>query len=127
MQISFVIMALEIITLKALCLRQPWANLIISGQKTIETRKWQTNYRGLILLTTSKKPEIEPYGAAVAIAELWKIERMIKEHEPAAMTKVYNKAYSWFLKDIIPIDPIPIKGQLSLFDVTLNWNELKFI
>lgn len=116
----------ETITLKALCLRQPWANLITTRQKTIETRKWTTNYRGLILLTTSKKPEIEPYGAAVAIAELWKIEKMIKEHERAAMTKVYDRAFSWFLRDIMPIEPISVKGQLRLFDVELKWDEIIF-
>jgi len=116
----------ETIKLKALCLRQPWANLIITGQKTIETRKWQTNYRGDILLCTSKRPEIEPYGKAVAIATLYRIEKMIIEHEPAAMTKVYKRAFSWFLKDIILIEPIPVKGQLSLFNVEINWGELKF-
>lgn len=116
----------DIITLKALCLRQPWANLITTGQKTIETRKWQTNYRGWLLLTTSKKPEIEPFGKAVAIANLWHIEKMIVEHEQAAMTKVYDRAFSWFLKDIMPIEPIQIKGQLSLFNVELKWDEIIF-
>jgi hypothetical protein len=51
---------------------------------------------------------------------------MIEEHEHAAMTKVYDRAFSWFLKDIILIEPIPIKGQLSLFDVKINWWELIF-
>jgi hypothetical protein len=120
-------MSEELITLKALCLRQPWANLITTGQKTIETRKWSTNYRGEILLCTSRKPEIEPYGKAVAIATLYHIEKMIKEHEQAAMTKVYDRACSWFLKDIIPIEPIPIKGQLSLFDVQLKWSDINFL
>ena len=119
-------MAEEIIKLKALCLRQPWANLITTGQKTIETRKWKTDYRGWILLTTSRRPEIGPFGCAVAIAYLWHIERMTKEHEGAAMTKVYNKAYSWFLRDVMPIRPIPVKSKLLLFDVELKWSELEF-
>jgi len=31
--------------MKTLTVRQPWANLIASGRKTIETRTWSTNYR----------------------------------------------------------------------------------
>lgn len=112
---------------KALCLKQPWANLIISGKKTIETRKWNTNYRGEIMLCTSKVPQIDPYGCAVAIAVLYDVRKMIAEHEALAMTKVYDRAHSWFLKDIIPIEPIPVIGQLSLFNIMINWNDIKFI
>ena len=32
--------------MKALTIRQPWAALIVQGIKTIETRGWNTNYRG---------------------------------------------------------------------------------
>jgi ASCH domain len=34
--------------MRALSIRQPWAELILSGRKTIETRTWRTSYRGLI-------------------------------------------------------------------------------
>jgi hypothetical protein len=34
----------------ALTVRQPWAELIISGRKSIEVRTWITNYRGLVWL-----------------------------------------------------------------------------
>lgn len=30
---------------KALSVKEPWASLIASGQKTIETRRWRTSYR----------------------------------------------------------------------------------
>lgn len=120
-------MATETIKLKALCLRQPWANLITTGRKTIETRKWSTTYRGDILICTSKTPAIEPHGKAVAIATLYHIEKMKVEHEKNAMTKIYDRAYSWFLKDIILIEPFPIKGQLSLFEVEIIWQDLIFI
>ena len=32
--------------MKALSLKQPWAELILSEKKTIELRKWNTNFRG---------------------------------------------------------------------------------
>lgn len=45
---------IELITdgqpLKALTLHQPWAQLIAAGHKRIETRSWQTEYRGLLAI-----------------------------------------------------------------------------
>jgi len=32
--------------LKCLSVSQPFANLIVQGKKTIELRKWNTNFRG---------------------------------------------------------------------------------
>ena len=34
--------------MKALSIRQPWAELILQGRKTIELRTWKTSYRGLL-------------------------------------------------------------------------------
>ena len=36
--------------MRALSIRQPWAELILSGRKTIETRTWRTSQRGLIAI-----------------------------------------------------------------------------
>ncbi len=43
--------------MKSLSLKQPWAEFIVSGRKTIEIRKWKTNFRGEILIHTSKSPD----------------------------------------------------------------------
>jgi|SRR5215470_19165807 len=45
----------------ALSIRQPWAELILSGKKTMELRTWATDYRGLLWLHTGLKsnPELE--------------------------------------------------------------------
>jgi hypothetical protein len=40
--------------LKALSLKQPYAELLVSGRKTIEIRKWNTKFRGLFLVHASK-------------------------------------------------------------------------
>lgn len=40
--------------MKAIGLHQPWAWLIRSGQKTIETRFWSTDYRGPVLICSTK-------------------------------------------------------------------------
>ncbi len=40
---------------KALSLWQPWASAIAEGAKRIETRSWQTHYRGPLLIHAGKK------------------------------------------------------------------------
>ena len=40
---------------ECLSLKQPFAELIISGKKSIELRKWNTKFRGEFLVHASKK------------------------------------------------------------------------
>ena len=40
--------------MKALSIRQPWATLILHGQKDIENRSWATRQRGQVLIHASK-------------------------------------------------------------------------
>lgn len=42
--------------MKAITVWQPWASLLATGKKHIETRAWRTNYRGEILIHAAKKP-----------------------------------------------------------------------
>ncbi len=106
---------------KALSLKQPFANLVASGQKTIETRKWKTDYRGDLVICSSKTMDIAPAGYALCIVELFHIEPMKKEHEIAACCEIYDGAYSWFLRNLRQLDPIfPVKGQLGIFDLDLK-------
>lgn len=41
--------------MKAISLWQPWASLMVSGLKKIETRSWATNYRGPLLIHAALK------------------------------------------------------------------------
>jgi hypothetical protein len=45
----------------ALSVQQPWAELLVSGRKSIEIRSWATDYRGRLWLHASSKssPELE--------------------------------------------------------------------
>jgi len=105
---------------KAISLKQPWANLIASGKKTIETRKWSTKYRGDLVICSSQNPKIEPNGCALCIVELYDVRPMTKAHEKEACIKVYPKAHAWFLRNLRPINPpIPVKGSLSIFNLEL--------
>jgi ASCH domain len=40
--------------MKCLSLKQPYAELLVSGKKTIELRKWNTAFRGKFLVHASK-------------------------------------------------------------------------
>src|SRR6185369_15077202 len=40
--------------MKALSLTEPWASLVVTGEKKIETRSWKTEYRGLIAIQAAK-------------------------------------------------------------------------
>lgn len=85
--------------MKALTLTQPWASLVATGAKRIETRSWTTSYRGVIAIHAAKgfpndcrelcasqpflreltraglsMPEL-PRGAIVALARLTSVER----------------------------------------------------
>lgn len=53
--------------MKALTLTQPFATLVAIGAKKIETRSWNTNYRGLLAIHAAKNIPTE-------FRQLWTIE-----------------------------------------------------
>jgi hypothetical protein len=113
--------------MKALSLKQPWANLIASGEKTIETRLWATRYRGKLLIVSSKLPNIAPAGYAVAVAQLVDCRPMERRDEYAARCEIYEGAFAWVLSDVKAIQPFPIKGSLGIYDVDVTDTDLKYV
>lgn len=125
---------------KALSLKQPWADLVASGLKTIETRRWKTNYRGPLLICASKSidhasfeglrkfgkvfPRVPklPRGVAVCLVDLKGCELMNRYHEHAACCEAYSGAWAWHIGNLRRlIAPLPeVKGQLRLFNVELE-------
>jgi hypothetical protein len=105
--------------MKALSVRQPWANMIAGGEKTIETRKWLTDYRGDLLIVSSRQPPIEPAGFAVALVKVIGCRLMTKADEAAARCAIYPGAYSWILTDVRRLKPFPVRGQLGIFEVRI--------
>lgn len=106
--------------MKALSLKQPYANLIAQGKKTIETRKWSTKYRGDIVICASKSGVGEPKGVALCIVEVYDVCDMQKCHEKEACIECYPKAKAWMIRNLrVFKEPFPVKGQLSLFDIDL--------
>jgi hypothetical protein len=105
----------------AISIRQPWASLIATGKKTIETRTWPTKHRGPLLICVSQSPKRHglPTGVALAIADVIDCRPMTKADEPAACCDIYPKAWSWVLANVRAIDHFKVKGQLGLFKVEL--------
>lgn len=105
--------------MKALSVKQPWANMIAAGEKTIETRTWATDYRGELLIVSTKAPKIEPAGCAVAIAELVGCRPMTEKDQLEACCSIYDGAFAWIITNVRAITPFPVRGQLGLYEVEL--------
>jgi len=107
--------------MKAISLWQPWASMIASGKKTIETRKWATSYRGDLLICSTRKPVVGnlPLGQALCIVEVCGCLPMISQNGKAACCDYYEGAYAWFLRNLRSIEPFPVKGSQGFFDVEL--------
>jgi len=114
------------VKIKALSVKQPWAQLIADGRKTIETRSWQTDYRGPLLICAAKNPLIEPFpsGVAVAVAELTECRPMELKDDRAACVDWRQGLFSWSLSVVTPILDFPVKGRQGLFEVDLSGEEV---
>ncbi|HUV96064.1 MAG TPA: ASCH domain-containing protein [Acidobacteriaceae bacterium] len=108
------------ISIVAISVKQPRANMIASGEKTIETRTWRTTYRGDLLIVSSRYPKIEPAGKAVAVCRLVDCRPMRRADEKAACCEWYEFAYAWVLNDARAIEPFPVRGRLGFFKVTVD-------
>ena len=121
--------------MKALSLKQPWAELILQGKKTIETRTWNTKFRGKFLIHASLTPNAErmaefgfttlPTGAIVGEAELVSVKEYPNQASwDADEDKHYGrlaqwtkKRYGYMLKNVKRVTPKPCKGMLNFFEV----------
>jgi len=61
-----------VFALKALTIYQPWATLLATGQKRIETRSWATGYRGWLILHAAVKwsADLRELSASPMFAEM---------------------------------------------------------
>lgn len=104
--------------MKAISIKQPWADQIISSEKTIETRYWKTDYRGKLLIVSSKLPKAEWAGCALGYVNLVDCRPMTRQDEAAAMCECLAGLYAWVLENVVVIAaPFPVRGQLRLYDV----------
>lgn len=125
--------------MKVLSIKEPWASLIMNGTKKIETRSWQTKYRGEIYIHASlskakiTKPEVYELikdinfkcGYIICKCNLVDCIYMTDEYVNDMKTNHYEEyicghyevgRYAWIVEDVKVIEPIEAKGKLGLWN-----------
>ena len=130
--------------MKCLSLKQPFADLVVSGRKTIELRTWNTRYRGPFLVHASGNADEEAcallgidsgslakravVGKAVLVdvKEYKNAEEFVKDRGRHLATEAYSGSkYGFLLRDAVRFGkPIPLKGMLGFFGANINPQEL---
>ena len=130
--------------MKCLSVSQPFADLIISGKKTIELRSWNTKFRGEFLIHSPLKIRVKDSkrlkinkkfitGAIIGKAQLYDVKKYnslkeikIDQKFHFASKKFQTKTFGFMLKNAKPLRiPIPWKGQLGIFDAKIPKTEIK--
>ncbi len=130
--------------MKCLSVSQPFADLIISGKKTVELRSWSTDFRGDFLIHAplkirgddAKRLKMQKKfvtGAVVGKAQLYGVKKYDSLKEIRSDKKCHfsikrfqNKTFGFLLKNAKPFRiPIPCKGQLGLFDMEIPKAKIK--
>ena len=109
--------------MKALSLTQPWATLVATGAKCVETRSWSTRYRGPLAIHAAKRfppsarffastehtlgrlPRPVPLGAIIAIVDLVDVGRAEEVTLTiSALERMYGDyswgRYAWMLSNV---------------------------
>lgn len=140
--------------MKALSLANPWAQLVVSGFKSIDARSWSTDYRGELLIcskaTSSQSLEkavldvieeetelvFEATDFFVNGAILGKVtlvdvrpftQNDLEESwmDPTDFESNQGLLYAWVFENAEPIaEPLPIRGKARLFNVALPPNTM---
>lgn len=125
--------------MKALSFRQPWAELILQGRKTIDLRTYNTHYRGRLAIHASQTAEAEKCwenelnpdnldaGGIVGTVELVDVipldEAAYQEHIAAHLAgrRWREGLYGWILAhpERLP-EFIPARGRTNLFNIDLD-------
>lgn len=119
--------------IKALSVNQPFASAISEAVKTIEIRPWSTEYRGDLLICSTKRKfkvddEYLPSGKALCIVNLVDCRPFVESDAEQALVEnpdEYKGMYSWVFGAVLVLKPFIISGKQKLFDVELNINNLE--
>lgn len=120
----------------ALSIRQPWAQLIVSGIKDLEYRSWTTDYRGPIFIHAASAVNDDaedialetldisrthfralPRGAYIGMVMLDSVKRTPNAPDAYTFTLSHARRFT---------DPIPGMGQRGLYQPSAaEWELLK--
>lgn len=119
---------------KALVVKQPYAQAIAEGIKTIEVRSRRTKYRGKVLICSSKSPVYPNMmsGCTLAIADIagqkpiseftqddWNNTRI-----PIEKRKTISKGWGWILDNIERVVELPCSGRLGIFNIYFDKGDI---
>jgi hypothetical protein len=126
--------------MKTLSVRQPWAELIVQGRKSLELRSWTAKYRGPLAIHASQTVErdacrdhgLDPdrvtTGAVIGVVDLVSVdlldaaayEQRAGEHLSDAPW-AGEPLFGWRLANPRALrEPISVRGRMALFDVALD-------
>ena len=128
--------------MKCLSLKQPYADLLAFGEKTIELRKWNTKFEGEFLIHASKNIDIEAcerldididkltLGAIIGSAFLYDFKEYSNQEEFnkdkqkhfSIVTKYFDGyKYGFLIRDARMFKKsIPYPGKLRFFEVEIR-------
>ena len=131
--------------MKCLSLKQPYADLLAFGEKTIELRKWNTRFRGEFLIHASKNIDIQAcerldididkltIGAIIGSAFLYDFKEYSNQEEFnkdkqkhfSIVTKYFDGyKYGFLIRNARMFKKsVPYPGKLRFFEVD---NSIKF-
>ena len=127
--------------MKALTIKQPWATLIMQGDKRFEFRSWKTNFRGDVLIHAGKGldkeavirlkkylPDELPMGkilGKVTITDCVPMsdefaKMLSKENSDIYTSHSFSNNYGFKIENVEVFDtPIDAKGQLGFWNIVL--------
>lgn len=130
--------------MKALPVSQPWAELIVSGKKTIEIRTKNTNYRGWFYVYACRKDTKEwvvkelgfgdlPTGVIIGKAFLSKVKKYKSDKEYDKDLKFHlassriieaegwtdKPKYGYIVSKAERMTPVPFRGMPGFFEVKI--------
>ena len=111
--------------MKAISIKQPFAGLIATGQKTLETRTWSTDYRGPLLICAGAKSH--------DLFECYEVETgtLLLLNDSARSAFSIDKKIAWtFGQALCVVDLVGVrsfkKGNAMENDACVDWYQGAF-
>ncbi len=125
---------------RALTVKNPYATQLVTAafedsgfvyaEKSIEVRSKYTNYRGDLLICSSKNPELSGYenGVTLGLVELYDIKPVseftpfdwAQTRIPPEKRKAITKGYGWLMRNPRRVIEFPVKGQLGIYNLVYS-------
>jgi hypothetical protein len=121
--------------IRALNVRAPWAQFIMTGEKPYEFRSWETSYRGPVVIVSSvtrppaallarvgvSRAEADSYlyGYAIGIVDLVKVRPGRRGDEALAFCDTRGGVV-WIVANPRPIEPFRVEGRCGLYSLDVG-------